>query len=113
MPGEAGTSGLSAALKFGTLSPRQAWAAAQQARQVAEALGGAEEAMASIGVWEQELAWREFYQQALFHFPELAEGPYRPPVAPVPLGQPSGPLRSLVRGPHGHADHRCGDAQAQ
>ncbi|MFM7465577.1 MAG: FAD-binding domain-containing protein, partial [Cyanobium sp.] len=29
-------------------------------------------------VWEQELAWREFYQQALFHFPELAEGPYRP-----------------------------------
>ena len=29
-------------------------------------------------MWEQELAWREFYQQALFHFPELAEGPYRP-----------------------------------
>jgi deoxyribodipyrimidine photo-lyase len=29
-------------------------------------------------VWDQELAWREFYQQALFHFPELAEGPYRP-----------------------------------
>ena len=27
---------------------------------------------------EQELAWREFYRQALFHFPELADGPYRP-----------------------------------
>ncbi|MFM8936339.1 MAG: cryptochrome/photolyase family protein [Vulcanococcus sp.] len=78
LPAEAGTSGLSAALKFGTLSPRQAWAAAQEARQLAQALGGAEEALASIGVWEQELAWREFYQQALFHFPELAEGPYRP-----------------------------------
>ena len=39
LPAEAGTSGLSAALKFGTLSPRQAWAAAQQARQVAEATG--------------------------------------------------------------------------
>ena len=78
IPGEAGTSALSAALKFGTLSPRQAWAAAQQARAVAMALGGAEEALASITVWEQELAWREFYQQALFHFPELAEGPYRP-----------------------------------
>ena len=78
LPGQAGTSGLSAALKFGTLSPRQAWAAAQQAREVAVALGGAEEALASIGVWEQELAWREFYQQALFHFPELADGPYRP-----------------------------------
>ncbi|MFM7648054.1 MAG: cryptochrome/photolyase family protein [Cyanobium sp.] len=78
IPGEAGTSALSAALKFGTLSPRQAWAAAQQARHTVAALGGAEESLASIQVWEQELAWREFYQQALFHFPELAEGPYRP-----------------------------------
>ena len=72
-PGEAGTSGLSAALKFGTLSPRQAWAAAQQARPGARS----DEERQAIGVWEQELAWREFYQQALFHFPELAEGPYR------------------------------------
>ena len=78
LPSEPLTSGLSAALKFGTLSPRQAWAAAQAARQVAIELGGAEEALASIEVWEQELIWREFYQQALFHFPELAEGPYRP-----------------------------------
>jgi len=78
LPAEAGTSGLSAALRFGTLSPRQAWAAAQEARIAVEASGGAVEALASIGVWEQELAWREFYQQALFHFPELAEGPYRP-----------------------------------
>jgi len=77
-PGEAGTSALSAALKFGTLSPRQAWAAAQQARLEVQQLGGAAEALESIGVWEQELAWREFYQQALFHFPELAAGPYRP-----------------------------------
>ena len=73
-PGEAGTSGLSSALSFGSLSPRQAWAAAQGAR----ALARSEEALTSIGVWEQELAWREFYQQALFHFPQLADGPYRP-----------------------------------
>jgi deoxyribodipyrimidine photo-lyase len=73
LPGEAGTSGLSAALKFGSLSPRQAWAGAQQARQLARS----SEAEQSITVWEQELAWREFYQQALFHFPELADGPYR------------------------------------
>ena len=74
LPGQAGTSGLSAALKFGTLSPRQAWHAAQQAKGLARS----EEQRQSIQVWEQELAWREFYQQALFHFPELAEGPYRP-----------------------------------
>ena len=74
LPAEAGTSALSAALRFGTLSPRQAWAAAQQARDGARSA----EELASITVWEQELAWREFYQQALFHFPELADGPYRP-----------------------------------
>ncbi len=74
LPAEAGTSGLSAALSAGTLSPRQAWGAAQGARAVARS----GEALTSIGVWEQELAWREFYQQALFHFPALADGPYRP-----------------------------------
>ncbi|MEB3199727.1 MAG: deoxyribodipyrimidine photo-lyase [Synechococcaceae cyanobacterium] len=74
LPAEPGTSLLSAALKFGTLSPRQAWAAAQEARAVA----AGDEDLAAIEVWEQELAWREFYQQALFHFPALADGPYRP-----------------------------------
>ncbi|MFO0006597.1 MAG: FAD-binding domain-containing protein, partial [bacterium] len=64
----------SAALRFGTLSPRQAWAAARSARELA----GSAEALASIEVGEQELAWRDFFQQALFHFPELADGPYRP-----------------------------------
>jgi deoxyribodipyrimidine photo-lyase len=74
LPALAGTSGLSAALKFGTLSPRQAWAAAREALAATRS----EEERQAIGVWEQELAWREFYQQALFHFPELADGPYRP-----------------------------------
>jgi len=73
-PAQPGTSALGAALALGTLSPRQAWAAAQEARQLA----GGEESLQAIRVWEQELAWREFYQQALFHFPELADGPYRP-----------------------------------
>ena len=73
-PGTAGTSALSAALKFGTISPRQCWQAAQQARERARS----DEQRQAIQVWEQELAWREFYQQALFHYPELADGPYRP-----------------------------------
>jgi deoxyribodipyrimidine photo-lyase len=74
LPAVAGTSALSAALKFGTLSPRQCWQAAEQARGLARS----DEQRQAIQVWEQELAWREFYQQALFHFPELADGPYRP-----------------------------------
>ena len=72
-PGTAGTSTLSAALSVGTLSPRQAWCAAQDSREQARS----EEHLQAIAVWEQELGWREFYQQALFHFPELADGPYR------------------------------------
>ena len=98
LPGEAGTSGLSAALKFGTLSPRQAWAAAQRARLLAADLGGAEEALVSITVWEQELAWREFYQQALFHFPELADGPYRPQWRHFPWENDSERLQAWCEG---------------
>jgi len=74
LPAEPGTSWLSGALRAGTLSPRSAWQGSL------EALGGcrSDEQRRSITVWQQELAWREFYQQALFHFPALAEGPYRP-----------------------------------
>ena len=72
-PGMPGTSYLSAALSVGTVSPRQAWCAAQTAKTLVRS----DEQLHAITVWEQELGWREFYQQALFHFPELANGPYR------------------------------------
>ena len=36
-----------------------------------------EEERASIQTWQQELAWREFYQHCLYFFPQLAEGAYR------------------------------------
>ena len=81
-PATVGTSYLSAALSVGTLSPRQAWSAAQEARAQARS----DEQHQAIAVWEQELGWREFYQQALFHFPELADGPYREQGA-FPLGE--------------------------
>jgi deoxyribodipyrimidine photo-lyase len=93
-PAEAGTSGLSAALKFGTLSPRQAWAAAQQALEGTRS----DEERQAIGVWEQELAWREFYQQALFHFPELAEGPYRPQWRAFPWENDAGRFEAWGEG---------------
>jgi deoxyribodipyrimidine photo-lyase len=72
-PGMPGTSYLSAGLSVGTVSPRQAWCAAQGAKEIARS----DEQRQAITVWEQELCWREFYQQALFHFPELVDGPYR------------------------------------
>jgi deoxyribodipyrimidine photo-lyase len=93
-PAEAGTSFLSAALGFGTLSPRQAWVAAQAMRPAARS----EEERQAITVWEQELAWREFYQQALFHFPDLASGPYRPQWRRFPWQNDDGWFQAWTQG---------------
>jgi deoxyribodipyrimidine photo-lyase len=68
-----GTSHLSAALKFGVIGVRTVWAKTVEVADQARS----DEAQSSIRTWRQELAWREFYQHALYWFPELAEGVYR------------------------------------
>ena len=72
-PGIDGTSMLSPALKFGTIGIRTVWTATLTALEQTRS----DEAQKAIQTWQQELAWREFYQHALYHFPQLAEGPYR------------------------------------
>lgn len=72
-PAVNGTSQLSAALKFGAIGIRTVWAATLTAM----ANSRSDETDASIRTWQQELAWREFYQHAMYHFPELADGAYR------------------------------------
>jgi deoxyribodipyrimidine photo-lyase len=72
-PAVVGTSHLSAALKFGTIGIRTVWAAAE----TAQAQSRSDETRQNIQTWQQELAWREFYQHCMYFFPELAEGPYR------------------------------------
>jgi deoxyribodipyrimidine photo-lyase len=62
-PGIQGTSQLSAALKFGTIGIRTVWAATETALQHTRS----DEAQHSIVSWQQELAWREFYQHALYY----------------------------------------------
>lgn len=73
LPGIEGTSQLSAALKFGVISIRTIWAKTIELIENSRS----DEARENIRTWQQELAWREFYQQAMYHFPELANGPYR------------------------------------
>jgi deoxyribodipyrimidine photo-lyase len=107
-PSTPGTSYLSAALSVGTLSPRQAWCAAQDSREQARS----EEHLQAIAVWEQELGWREFYQQALFHFPELADGPTASSGAASP-GRTTRTGSTSGRRADRHADHRCRHAPAQ
>lgn len=72
-PAVNGTSQLSAAFKFGVISIRTAWQATVEILKNA----ASEEVIASIRTWQQELAWREFYQHAMYNFPELAEGAFR------------------------------------
>ena len=79
-PAIPGTSQLSAALKFGTIGIRTVWAAAEQVYTN----GRSDEVRDNVQTWQQELCWREFYQHALFFFPELAEGPYRKPFKDFP-----------------------------
>ncbi|NJK37222.1 MAG: deoxyribodipyrimidine photolyase [Oscillatoriales cyanobacterium RM2_1_1] len=68
-----GTSQLSAALKFGAIGIRTVWAKAAAVFEQS----CSDEARNNIQTWQQELAWREFYQHAMYAFPKLAEGPYR------------------------------------
>ncbi|MBW4678606.1 MAG: DNA photolyase family protein [Microcoleus vaginatus WJT46-NPBG5] len=79
-PGVEGTSTLSAALKFGAIGIRAVWAATGAVMEQC----GSDEARAGVQTWQQELAWREFYQHAIYNFPELAAGPYRQPFKDFP-----------------------------
>ena len=64
-PAKRGTSQLSAHLRFGTLSIRHLVYLAKQADNE----GGA--------LWLKELAWREFFQQLFYHYPQVAEQAFR------------------------------------
>ncbi len=75
-----GTSKLSAALKFGAVGIRTVWAAAEAAYGHSRS----DETRDNIKTWQQELAWREFYQHVMYFFPELADGPYREPLKNFP-----------------------------
>ena len=70
---ENGTSFISASLNFGTISIRTIWDEKEQAKCCIRS----DEEASSIRIWEKELVWREFYQNALFNFPKLALGPFR------------------------------------
>ena len=72
-PSEKGTSYLSASLRFGTICVRKLWKKAEELKRSVTT----NNYLLSIETWQKELAWREFYQHCLFHFPELENGPYR------------------------------------
>ncbi len=71
LPAVAGTSRLSAHLRFGTVSVRECLArAAEAARDDRRARAGAEK-------WRVELIWREFYHAVLAEHPRVLRGAWR------------------------------------
>jgi deoxyribodipyrimidine photo-lyase len=69
MPGVDGTSGMSAYLALGEISPRQCWQAGQRAM-----FGGAQGAETFL----KELVWREFAYHLMFHTPHIVDRNWKP-----------------------------------
>lgn len=81
LPDTEGTSRLSPHLRFGEISPFQVWH-----------LAGSDSGTAAAGdltVFMQELGWREFCWQLLYHQPDLATANYRPEFNAFPWQQPA------------------------
>jgi len=68
-----GSSFLSPYLRFGMLSPRQAYWGAREAYAATQKDNNRE----SVETWVSELVWREFYTHILYHFPHVAKGSFR------------------------------------
>jgi deoxyribodipyrimidine photo-lyase len=97
-PAQPGTSTLSPALKFGTIGIRTVWAATLNAMATARS----DEAKQGVKTWQQELAWREFYQHVMYHFPALADGPYRAQFKQFPWEENEGHFQAWCEGKTGY-----------
>lgn len=80
LPNVEGTSRLSPHLRFGEISPFQVWHAARA--------GSAPSAANDLAVFIQEIGWREFCWQLLYHHPHLATDNYRTEFNAFPWQQP-------------------------
>lgn len=75
-----GTSSLSPYLRFGMIGLRQCVGAAKQAEGQARSA----EAKRNAEIWLNELIWREFYIQILYHFPHVAKESFNPALKNIP-----------------------------
>ncbi len=85
LPGVEGTSRLSIDLRFGTISVRELVRCAR-ARPSAGA-----------AKWVAEIAWRDFYQDVLHHFPETVDQPFQTRLSNVPWDDPETDLVAAAR----------------
>ncbi len=73
-PAADATSHLGADLRYGTLSPREVFHRAEEARQASRSATNQN----SIHTFQKQLAWREFFMSVLHHYPEVLETDFNP-----------------------------------
>jgi len=95
-PDRGGTSGLSPHLRFGEVSPRQVWHAAQFAAAERPALASDADKFLS------ELGWREFCRHLLFDVPDLATRNLQPSFDAFPWRRDEAALTAWQRGQTGY-----------
>ena len=87
---EASTSSLSVHLKYGTLSARDCWRAA-------DTVGGA-----GGRKWQDELAWRDFFNTLLWHHPTMLQKAIQPALAAMRFDHNDGFLERWKTGTTGY-----------
>ncbi len=97
-PDRRGTSRLSPHLRFGEISARQVWHAAC----AAVASGEAEASARDLDAFSNELGWREFCYQLLFHKPDLARENVRAEFDGMPWRTDARGLEAWRRGRTGY-----------
>lgn len=78
-PSDDVTSRLSPYMSYGVVSVRQVWAATQEAKEEVDD----ESDVDSIESFQEQLAWRDFYHQVMYHNPELVDENYKDYKNPI------------------------------
>ena len=96
IPSQPNTSKLSPYLRFGNISPRQVWHAAQSAK-IAQP-----HSSDSIDKFLSEIGWREFCYHLLYHFPSMPDEAFNPKFNFFPWGDDQDRLKAWQRGQTGY-----------
>ncbi|NWG05875.1 MAG: deoxyribodipyrimidine photo-lyase [Chloroflexi bacterium] len=92
-----GTSQLSPYIRFGMVSLRQAAHAAKRSNVQTFERSNSH----GVETWLNELIWREFYIQILYHFPHVAETAFNPALANIPWRNEASEFEAWKRGETG------------
>ncbi|WP_029059689.1 cryptochrome/photolyase family protein [Stappia stellulata] len=97
-PAAAVTSMLSPHLRFGEISPRRIWAAAEhRADDGRTAVGDT-----TLAKFQAELGWREFSHHLLFHFPTLPHENFQPKFDAFPWRENAAEFHAWTKGQTGY-----------